>query len=141
MTKLLITISFLFLVGSPIANAEQVYYCKSELNAGIIKDKMTGKWRKGNFGEERYTLKFNNDYSILEGISGKTKFKCEIPWKNLMEYKNYRFCKTPSNNGLVIAFNLNTMRFLYTQGGVTGYVEGGEDPDTNIMLAGTCEKF
>ena len=79
MTKLLIAISFLLFVGSPFANAEQVYYCTSELNVGILKDGNTGKWRKGNFTEERYTIKFNDDYTKLDGLD-KSTWYCLKPY-------------------------------------------------------------
>ena len=55
MTKLLITISVLLFLGSPFANAEQVYYCASELATGIVKDEKTGKWKEMGFNQERYT--------------------------------------------------------------------------------------
>ena len=84
MTKLLIAISFLLFVGSPFANAEQVYYCTTELNTGIIKDKKTGKWRKGNFGQERYTIKFNDDYTKLDGVENGT-MKCHTPYQGIVK--------------------------------------------------------
>ena len=46
MTKLLIAILVLLFMGIPFANAEQVYYCASELATGIIKDEKTGNWRE-----------------------------------------------------------------------------------------------
>jgi len=76
MTKILITISVLTFFGSQFANAEKVYYCLSELNAGIIKDSKTSSWRRGNFEEQRFTIKFNDDYTILNGLSEEISWNC-----------------------------------------------------------------
>ena len=80
MTKLIITISFLLFLGSPFANAEHVYYCADEIANGINKDKKTGNWYKTGILVERYTIKFNDDYSILEGVSEDDTFKCVKPY-------------------------------------------------------------
>ena len=42
--------------------AETVLYCQSELHTGFIKK--GGKWRTSEFKLNRYTIKFNNDYSL-----------------------------------------------------------------------------
>jgi hypothetical protein len=141
MTKLLIAISVLLFMGIPFANAEQVYYCTSELATGIIKDKKTGKWKKGNFKEQRYTIKFNDDYTKLDGLDKNTWY-CLKPYDwNFPEIKNMIVCYHQFNGGSVFSFDFKTLRFLSSAAHLMGYVENTKDPDTNIMNAGTCQKF
>ena len=134
MTKLIITISFLLFLGSPFANAEQVYYCASELNAGILKDKKTGKWKKGNFEEDRYTLKFNDDYTKLDGLM--QQYYCLKP----TGYKDTLIvCYENDNGGGVFSFDKEKLRFLLLRGSLFGYVSN--EGDDNWITAGTCKKF
>ena len=141
MTKLLIAISFLIFVGIPFVNAEQVYYCTAELATGFYKDKKTRKWGQANFQKERYTIKFNDDYTKLDGL-GITTFNCHgfgnslKPWvgKHIVCYHEY-------NNGDVFLFNKKQQRFLLMVGNVFGYVDNEKDSGTNSMQAGTCQKF
>jgi hypothetical protein len=123
-------------MGIPFVNAEQVYYCSSELNVGIIKDKKTGKWKKGNFKEERYTIKFNDDYTIIKGLSA-ADFLC---------FKSYGesnlFCYQQLYSGQVFMFNKDNLRFSLLQGSPFGYLVASDPlPDTNNYYVGTCEKF
>ena len=68
MTKLLIAISFLLFVGSPLANAEQVYYCAEKITNGIHQNKKTGEWERAGFIAKRHTIKFNSHYTKLDGL-------------------------------------------------------------------------
>ena len=58
-----ITIALLF--ATP-AWAEEVLYCQSELGTMLMK--IDGKWKSYNRAERRYTLKFNDDYSVISGF-------------------------------------------------------------------------
>jgi hypothetical protein len=142
MTKLLIAISFLFLVGIPFANAEQVYYCASELATGIVKDEKTGKWKEMGFNQERYTIKFNDDYTSLDGID-KTTWSCVAPFANSSQpiLKNRFVCYDSHDFGLVFTFDKQTHRFFYMNGTIFGYLHNEKDSDTNSIYAGTCQKF
>ena len=135
MKKLILAISVFLLFGSSFANAEQVYYCASELNAGIIKDQKTGKWRKGNFEDERYTLKFNDDYTKLDGLSA-VHFNCFIPFGSM---NTMRVCYGNFNGGELFQFDKNTLRFFMLHGSIYGYLDNGVDD--NWITGGTCEKF
>ena len=141
MTKLLITISFLLFVGSPFANAEQVYYCSDELATGFIKDEKTGKWTAGDFERERFTIKINDDYTKLDGLS-KTSWYCSKPYDwDSPQIKNMIVCYPEFNSGSLFSFDFKTLRFLLLRGSLLGYVGNSKGSDTNIMLAGTCQKF
>ena len=138
MTKILITISFLFLVGSPLANAEQVFYCASELATGIYKDNKTGKWRPAKFQQERYTIKFNDVFTELTGLDQIASYRCESAFYNISDIL---VCFSLQQNGLMFQFNKTTLRFLYLATAVRGYLYDIKDSDTNVMYAGTCKKF
>ena len=68
MTKLLIAISVLLFVGSSFANAEQVYYCASELATGIVKDEKSGEFITNTFKEQYERLE-----EIVEELSEDSK--------------------------------------------------------------------
>lgn len=138
MTKLLIAISFLLFLGSPFANAEQVYYCASELSVGITKDEKTGKWKSGKFKQEIYTIKFNDDYTKLDGLDSFT-WNCKKPFEYLTEYQSVRVCRDDTDAGINFQFNKKTLRFFLSQTQIQGYLMNGND--TNQIYAGTCKKF
>ena len=135
MTKLLIAISFLFFVGIPFANAEQVYYCAEKITNGITKNKKTGEWERMGFRAERHTIKFNDDYTKLEGLSA-AHLNCFIPF---VDMNTMRVCYGNFNSGDVFQFDKNTLRFLMLRGSILGYLGNGEDD--NWVTAGTCKKF
>jgi len=140
MTKLIITISFLLFVGSPFANAEQVYYCTSELATGIMKDKKTGEWESKRFELERYTIKFNYDFTKLDGI-GNLPFGCLRSYPGIPEAINFITCYSKLDTGDIFLFDKQTHRFFYVYGNVAGYLRNKKNSDTNTIYAGTCQKF
>ena len=116
--------------------AETVLYCQSELTVGFVKDE--GSWRTGNFGEKRYTVKFRNDFSRLDGISEKP-WKCSWAW-NDSKYGIVN-CVHPFNNGEYFHYNKDLKRFMFLSTSSTGYLEDMEKADTNNIKAGSCKKF
>jgi hypothetical protein len=135
MTKLLIAISFLFLVGISFANAEQVYYCAEKITNGIRKDKKTGEWERNGFRPDRHTIKFNDDYTKLDGLS-HTQMNCFIPFG---DENTKRVCYGNFNGGELFQFDKNTLRFFMLHGSIYGYLDNGGDD--NWITGGTCEKF
>ena len=142
MTKLIITISFLLVLGSPFANAEQVYYCASEISTGIDKDEKTGMWEQYKFQSKRYTIKFSSDFSTLNGMD-KTSWTCRIPYKGLKEFDKIVVCYHRYNSGMVFMFDSRTNRFLHASVSIFGYLLNFDDksPDTDVIHGGTCQKF
>ena len=99
MGKNKIALIILLLAISPFANAEQVYYCTSEFSIGIKKDKKIGKWKSTGFEVQRYTIKFNDYYTKLDGVDDYT-WNCVKPYSWVSEdSKNMIVCYQPKNNG------------------------------------------
>ena len=130
--------TFLF-VQATIANAETILYCQTELAPGIYKE--NGRWRTGDFKLDRYTIKFNSDFSSVQGLAYKDNaIKCESPFEP--DYPEIIQC---SGFFRSLTFNKETQNFVFFQGSV-GYVLNVPDPDTKVfdtetISAGTCEKF
>ena len=136
MKKFILAISVFILFGSPSANAEQVYYCASELATGLIKDKKTGKWSETSFQKQRYTIKFNDDYTKVEGLTSAS-FYCKKPLFDEIHLT----CYQKYDSGDMLVFNKDNLRFLYVYGNSSGYLFNKSNSDTNTMNAGTCQKF
>ena len=141
MTKILIAISVFLFVCSPFANAEQVYYCASELTTGFNKDKKTGEWERREFKVQRYTIKFNDEYTKLDGLDEFGSWKCKKVYGGHEEFKNVRICVPDLQSGMLFQFDYLTLRFLYSQTPVSGYLGNSHNADTNGIIAGTCQKF
>ena len=63
--KKLPAICCLILIGllGSTAKGEKVFYCQAELATGFIREK--GSWKEASSKMKRYTIKFNDDCSIL----------------------------------------------------------------------------
>jgi len=134
MKKLLVLLfSFIPLFASPI-KAETVLYCQSELATGITKS--SGTWKAANFKKKRFTIKFNNDYTRLEGISFDI-MDCKAPYTNK---KNIIFCVQSNYNHSTLRYNTKTRRFVHYFNPTEGYVVTSKT-DTDIIFAGTCKAF
>ena len=133
-----ITFLCIFVVGalfSSIVKAETVLFCQSELIVGFFND--GGSWRKGNFANERYTIKFNNDYSKLYGLDEMLPYNCLQPY---LHAPDALACLSGFSNGQSFIFNKRTKRFVFS----FSKLNGGYDingPDTDFLAAGTCKKF
>ena len=120
-----------------IANAETILYCQTELATGIYKE--NGRWRTSDFEPQRYTVKFDDDFSSVRGFllfDTDAVMKCEVP----LEYATPEFIQC-SGFFSSLTFNKKTQHFVLFQGSVGGYTNNIPDPDTETLRAGTCEKF
>ena len=142
MKKLILAISVFLLFGSSFANAEQVYYCASELATGIVKDEKKGKWRTNKFVSIRWTIQFNDGYTKMDGLETGT-MKCHTPYEFLVE--GIIVCNHRHDFGPVFLLNKNNLRFSYASISAFGYIgviiDSAIEPDTNRINAGTCQKF
>ena len=79
--KKLPAICCLILIGllGSTAKAEIVLYCQSELAAGFIKK--NGRWQEGNFNLERFTIKFNDNFSRVEGLTSEP-MECSVSFNH-----------------------------------------------------------
>ena len=130
MKKLLL---LLFLIPN-LVMAENVIYCEDELVTGISKDH--GVWKTIDLELERHSIKFNDDYTKLDGLPGFYPMSCSKPYSI---DSNYIACVHSMGSHETFTFNKLTKRFLYSNTKVDGYVDNGYD--INFLRAGTCEAF
>jgi len=129
---------FLFSFGiSTSVTAEIVLYCISELATGISKE--NGIYRTTDFVPKRYTVKFSDDYSRVEGVD---------TFNLIWECKSVSYmtvdgvtvvCSTMNYPSETFTYNKKTKRFLHFTGARFGFLDNR--PDSNAIYAGTCEKF
>ena len=129
----------LILIGllSSTAKGEKVFRCQTELATGF--ELKNGSWREATFKQRRYTIKFNDDYSMVKGLPGllgDRTFICKPPFDNKPHLIVCRDSKI--DDGLTFNFNTRKLRFVYSFSSVIGYVEDASDPDTDALEAGTC---
>ena len=132
---------FLFVIllnGVLLSNAlkaETVFYCQEEVVGGLFKE--NGSWRSSQFKPERYTIKFNNDYSKLSGLDERRPFNCAPPYPFAPDSLA---CLSGYSNGESFIFNKTTKRFVFSKPSP----HGGFDvngTDTENISGGTCVKF
>jgi hypothetical protein len=127
-----------FIFGVLIANhsnADHVLYCQEKLNTGFKNEE--GLWRSANFKTKRYTIKFKNDYSTLEGLQKGNTFSCFPTWAHLS--LDSLACISEVG-GQTFTFNKKTNKFQYSSPKPEyGYDVNGTD--TENFSVGTCEKF
>ena len=129
MKKLLL---FLFLIPN-LVMAENVLYCQEELGTGLIKK--NGVWKTANFKLERYTIKFNADYTKLDGLTFYP-MSCSKPFDHKSDYIA---CVNSLGSHETFSYNTLTKRFLYSNISSGGYAANGAD--TESLSTGSCEKF
>ena len=132
MTRLILAIALLF---STPAWAEEVLYCQSELATGLYKE--NGRWQTANFTLECYTVKFNDDYSVMSGLT-MGGVRCHKPYSTFPEIVCNDTIKK-RDVGRTFNYNPKTNRFIYTIVGTSGYIMNTSD--TDVIYAGTCQKF
>ena len=132
-------IAFVFLTIGLLASnnlmAETVLYCQSELATGVTKQ--NGSWRTGTFTLKRFTIKFNKDYSKLDGLDTHRSYSCSPAYSHIPDALA---CLSGYSNGESFIFHKKTKRFTFSSPkAATGYA--ADDTDTPTMYLGTCKKF
>ena len=125
------------LLFSTPAWAETVLYCQSELATGLIKE--NGRWQTRNFFLERFTVKFNDDYSVVSGLK-RVGMRCHKPLNSFPHI----VCDDRTSGpdvGETFNYNPTNKRFLYTQVSTAGYIHNLKKNDTDVIYAGTCQQF
>ena len=123
---------------STILKAEDVFYCTSELATGLAKKGNT--YRESGIIKERFTIKFNKDYTILEGahLGGTSKpMDCSLRFKYSLP--STIFCVAREYVPNIFMYDKTTKRFLLTSLSSGGYIRG--EGDTDVIYAGSCQKF
>ena len=136
MKKILILLLLFGFLIAPSIKADTVLYCQSKLATGL--DYENGSWKTMNFKPQRLTVKFNYDYSRLEGLPQNPKMDCKIPY-SLIGTDNLIYCVDTKYNDSTFKYNKKTKRFVYYFNPFGGYV--GESDDTDSLFAGTCKAF
>ena len=137
MKKFIFAILVLIFVGISIANADQVYYCKGQLSTGF---KLKGEnWWITKFEKETYTIKFNDDYTSLEGILDRNPWVCKKPYFGVM-YEGALTCFDTNDNGDFFSFDRGTQVFVLMIGSVDGFLFPILKQETKL-IAGDCKKF
>ena len=121
------------------ADAATVLYCQSNFALGITHDDDVGRWETGNFPQERFTMKFEDDFSsfILNG----NKYSCLDggvfrTWHPII-------CKDDRKySSFTLNIDKQSLNFVLTQISIAGYAStANEIADTDNIYAGTCEEF
>jgi len=133
MKKLLLYMLTCGLLITTLAKAETVLYCQDELATGLAEK--DGSWITGNFELEHHTVKFNDDFTRVEGLTLRP-MECKAPFP--AQYPDLVNCI--NLNGSYETFNYDKKLRRYTFSAVSsiGYVLGGAVPDTETLHAGTC---
>ena len=126
---------FTILITSTVY-ADTVFYCQSELATGFIKK--NGVWKTTNFNLTRYTIKFNDDYSVLTGLDEGLPFICRPPYGSV---PNMLACLSSYGNAQSFLFDKQTNRFVLSFAKVSGYLTNESDSDTENLYAGICQTF
>ena len=136
MKKLLILLFLIFSMTSIMTSvkAENVLYCDSELATGF--SKQNGIWKESSFVRDRFTVKFNNDYTKLKGLDKFLDFTCS----NVYSSDEIVHCISDWLDGDSFQYNPLNNRFKYINPSASGFIEP-EENDTDIMYAGTCKSF
>ena len=135
MKKLLILLFSFSILIAPSIKAETVLYCEEKISTGFIKE--NGLWKTTNIKDSRSTIKFNDNYSKLEGLTLKP-MECTIPYSFSPERI---FCVHTWGSHQVFAYNKDTKRFVFSSISAVGYIENDSEPDTDTIHAGVCKQF
>ena len=134
--KLLFVFTAIGLLVSDNVAADTVLYCQSELATGFIKE--NGSWKETNFRQQRYTIKFNKNYSRLEGLSSQFPMECSIRYRSKPDLV---FCAGLIGSHRTFIYSKITNRFVFSYISSVGYVDNLNNPGTENMYAGTCQAF
>ena len=135
-TKKYLMICAIVICFPVVSQAETILYCQSELETGFGKfGKIENSWRESSFEPERWTVKFNDNFSKVEGFRDEP-MKCSVVYSHLKE--------AISCNGdfQTLTFSKESLRFVYFTGS-SSYVGNKPDDgtDTESIYAGTCQEF
>ena len=131
---------FFILFGLSISSAlkaETVLYCQSELATGFIKE--NGTWKQTKFEDERFTVKFNDNFTKLKGFIDwveNREMECSKPYS---DYENEVFCVHLKGAHETFFYNSQNKRFIASLITSTGWFNNGTD--TDVIFAGTCQNF
>ena len=136
-------LSLIILMIPSLAMSETVLYCSTELEVGI--KYKGGKWIETNYSPLRWTIKLNDDETIVRGtfpVENKTTFTCKrIKIALNAAYEKTIVCRNERGfDGSAFIYNPSTKKFLWNNMSAYGYT-GLRTKDNVGLFAGKCEKF
>ena len=135
--KKLLLLLFLMLVSLG-SYGEKVLYCSDNLATGFFKE--NGHWSSGDFTLKKWTIKFNQDYSLLSGLKGGRDWNCFNSYGNT-DYNSIA-CVSAWENGGAFSYHKKNKRYLYISSITDGYIDTYVEPQgTDILRAGSCVDF
>ena len=132
-----LTSALLITLMSSVTNyvrAENVLYCQAEVATGLSNS--SGYWKETNFSFKRFTIKFSDNYSTLEGLT-YSPMVCKNPYGKIIP--NRVFCVHDQGAHETFQYDKALRRFLFSAVKSTSYVE--DRTDTDVMYGGTCQNF
>ena len=131
MKKLLLILFSLTLTLNSFA--EEVFYCSSELSTGLIME--NGEWKTATYETDRFTIKFNDNYSTLSGLESYALYCEQAPGA---ASKQILICSPPFDADRFI-FENELKRFMYLRQATNGYLTNRNF--STWIEAGTCQSF
>ena len=137
---LFLSLFVLIMIGPPFSTslkAETVLFCQSELATGF--SNKGGTWKQYRFQEERFTLKFNHDFTKLKGfipVSDDREMECSKPYTL---YPDEIYCVHLMGAHETFLYDSKSKRFIASMITSTGWLVDGTD--TDVIFAGTCKTF
>lgn len=113
--------------------ADDVLYCKSEVAAGLINK--SGIWEEANFELKRFTIKFNDDYSLLKS-EDLSYFKLVCQKSYPKQLPNRVFCVNIEGSFDTFQYDILSKRFSHASASAGGYAHDGQDTEAIYGLAG-----
>lgn len=176
--KQLLTALLLIFSMAQVSYAEKVFYCTEELSTGIHLNtgdggdnyKLSGDdiyregtWETASFKKDRFTIKFSDDYTKVEGPGKDMVLSDDIGAKDGIltvtivhschymsrfrgldvEYDKITCIDDQLFTGSTFLFHKKNHRFVWARPGPAGFVNGLTYgmPDSDYLSAGTCETF
>ena len=138
MKKLFFCILLFGILTTTQVKADTILYCQTELATGLAKK--NGSWVEASFKPKRYTMKFEDDFSKV--IIEDEEFTCFDggewdTWHPII-------CKNAAPWGSEsLNIDKKSLRYVFTEITIAGYASPirSSKPDTDVIYAGTCEKF
>lgn len=144
----LLSAAFLYCLLALPSSAENVFYCVEELATGFVKE--NGKWQESSFVKYRFSIKFDDGYSYVDGFDQRLGLNIHQKWPCHVAYNISHpiVCNPPFpfNIELSFRFDKSTQRFIRILSGRYGFIHKSATDkdaysDTDAISAGVCQKF
>ena len=91
---------------------------------------------ESSFQKDRFTIKFNQDFTVLKGLPHSEVMKCSAPFSTIPEFIS---CIEEDYPWAPFLYNKKSKRFTWATLSAGAYVT--QRGDTDSMYAGKCENF